>query len=128
MADVVEKLINAAVAGDLGAEIGTFNLVYDTDDPLAVRLEAESGDWAFARQLLSDGIVRPTGDGDVRVEPYGTAVLVTLTGEAGGRPARVVLTIDADEIAAFLDATFEVEPEPEDVDAELVLILAGGLR
>ncbi|WP_316520074.1 SsgA family sporulation/cell division regulator [Kitasatospora brasiliensis] len=49
-------------------------LGYRSDDPLAVALEflgpaAEGGTWSFSRDLLWEGLERPSGFGDVRIWP-----------------------------------------------------------
>ncbi|MFJ4091585.1 SsgA family sporulation/cell division regulator [Kitasatospora sp. NPDC089913] len=47
---------------------------YRSDDPLAVALTflgpaADAGVWRFSRDLLWEGLQRPSGSGDVRVWP-----------------------------------------------------------
>jgi hypothetical protein len=49
-------------------------LHYDSADPFAVQATFRTGKgegvcWVFARELLTLGVHRPTGDGDVRVWP-----------------------------------------------------------
>lgn len=48
-------------------------LRYEPDDPYAVTVAFLSGPdevcWTFARDVLIDGVDRPTGDGDVHVRP-----------------------------------------------------------
>ena len=49
-------------------------LRYDTADPYAVHATFHTGaeetvEWVFARDLLAEGLHRPTGTGDVRVWP-----------------------------------------------------------
>ena len=49
-------------------------LHYDSADPFAVQATFRTGKgegvcWVFARDLLTLGVHRPTGDGDVRVWP-----------------------------------------------------------
>jgi hypothetical protein len=54
-------------------------LQYQPADPLAVRmsfppeisLDGVAVDWAFARELLAEGLLMPAGRGDVRVRPSG---------------------------------------------------------
>lgn len=51
------------------------SLMFYADDPYAVhvafhtREDQEDVEWMFARQLLSTGLLMPTGDGDVRIWP-----------------------------------------------------------
>ena len=57
------------------------NLRYETADPWAVRVAFQTGaknedgsgdgivEWMFARQLLTDGVAKTVGEGDIRVWP-----------------------------------------------------------
>ncbi|MFG2223083.1 SsgA family sporulation/cell division regulator [Streptomyces sp. NPDC050161] len=71
-------------------------LHYQPADPLAVRmsfppeisLDGAAVDWAFARELLAEGLHTPAGRGDVRVRPYG--------------PERTVMEFHADEGVAMV--------------------------
>ncbi|MGP8297635.1 SsgA family sporulation/cell division regulator [Streptomyces inhibens] len=71
-------------------------LHYQPADPLAVRmsfppeisLDGSAVDWAFARDLLDEGLRMPAGRGDVRVRPSG--------------PDRIVMEFHADEGIAMV--------------------------
>ncbi|WP_411137877.1 SsgA family sporulation/cell division regulator [Streptomyces sp. C10] len=71
-------------------------LHYQPADPLAVRmsfppeisLDGSAVDWAFARELLDEGLRVPAGRGDVRVRPSG--------------PDRTVMEFHADEGIAMV--------------------------
>ncbi|MGW1377767.1 SsgA family sporulation/cell division regulator [Streptomyces sp. NPDC002446] len=71
-------------------------LHYQPADPLAVRmsfppeisLDGSAVDWAFARELLDEGLRTPAGRGDVRVRPCG--------------PDRTVMEFHADEGVAMV--------------------------
>ncbi|MFF9478783.1 SsgA family sporulation/cell division regulator [Streptomyces sp. NPDC014733] len=71
-------------------------LRYHPRDPLAVRmsfppeisLDGAAVDWAFARELLAEGVHSPVGRGDVRVRPAG--------------PERTVMEFHADEGVAMV--------------------------
>ncbi|MEU9117886.1 SsgA family sporulation/cell division regulator [Streptomyces sp. NPDC048483] len=71
-------------------------LHYQPADPLAVRmsfppeisLDGVAVDWAFARELLDEGLRGPAGRGDVRVRPLG--------------PDRTVMEFHADEGIAMV--------------------------
>ncbi|ARF58552.1 SsgA family sporulation/cell division regulator [Streptomyces gilvosporeus] len=71
-------------------------LHYEPADPLAVRmtfppeisLDGAAVDWAFARDLLAEGLYGPAGRGDVRVRPCG--------------PERTVMEFHADEGVALV--------------------------
>jgi len=60
-------------SGEAQSEYLEGELVFSASDPYAVsmNLEARSGTvtWTFARDLLSQGLYSPSGDGDVHVWP-----------------------------------------------------------
>lgn len=102
-------------------------LMYASQDPYAVEVVFHTGGgqvkWMFARDLLMEGLLRPSGEGDVLVRPAGDdprliiIVLNTPTGTA-------LLSIVAKELAEFLDQTYDVVPPGQedlwiDVDREL---------
>lgn len=90
-------------------------LVFDPADPFAVamHLEASSGTvvWTFARELLSEGLYGPAGDGDVQVWPClsntgGAVVIIELRSPHG----MAMLQASSREVAAFVAATEKVVP------------------
>ena len=112
------------------------DLLYDTADPYAVQVSfhtgaASSGDvvqWTFARQLLSDGIAAPAGEGDVQVWPSsstaGAVVCLSLSSPSG----RALFEVPLAELADFLGRSYAAVPTGSesahvDVDAELALLL-----
>jgi hypothetical protein len=88
------------------------DLDYDTSDPYAVTATFRTGRnsvvWMFGRDLLADGLLVPTGDGDVRVSPATDPALVVIELNAPGGSA--VFDAPADDLAAFLDCTYEQLP------------------
>ncbi len=112
------------------------DLDYDTSDPYAVKVSfhtgsASSGDvvqWTFARQLLTDGMAVPAGEGDVQVWPSSTAgssvVCLSLSSPSG----RALFEVPLTDLAEFLGRTYAAVPTGSeadfvDVDAELALLL-----
>ena len=98
--------------------------VPDEGDPLMVVA------WTFARQLLTDGIGRACGAGDVRVWPSvdraSTVLWLSLSAPSGaaqfGFPLRVVVE--------FLTSTYDIVPfgcerDFWDIDATLAALLSG---
>ncbi|SFH23419.1 Streptomyces sporulation and cell division protein, SsgA [Streptomyces mirabilis] len=90
-------------------------LHYDMTDPYAVRLSlgapaARSVDWVFARSLLTEGLRRPTGTGDVLVIPrhrcHLDSVRIVLRSTAGA----ALVDIAAATVAAFLRRTVSLVP------------------
>ena len=108
-------------------------LRYDIDDPYAVQVrfhtasseDADSVEWTFARQLLTDGVAGPTGEGDVRVWPSaGLGVSLSLSSPSG----RALFQVPLRELVDFLTMSYEVVPTGAEsnhihVDDELALLL-----
>ncbi len=110
-------------------------LGYASDDPWAVRVTFQTGgegdgtvEWMFARQLLTDGVATPCGEGDVRVWPslHGgdRVVNLAMTSPSGS----ALFEIDRDVLVEFLQQTYLAVPtgseeEVVDLDAELTLLL-----
>jgi hypothetical protein len=86
------------------------DLEYDTLDPYAVATTYHTGAgsvrWMFGRDLLADGLLAPTGEGDVRVSPAADLSMVVFELEAPDGAA--VLEAPAQELAAFLDSTYDL--------------------
>src|SRR6476469_204926 len=114
-------------------------LRYETADPWAVRVGFQTGgteagndgvvEWMFARQLLTDGVSRTVGEGDVRVWPsklgrehYINLAMASPSGSA-------LFEIDRDALVEFLQQTYLAVPagheeDVVDLDAELAILFA----
>lgn len=115
-------------------------LRYEAADPYAIHVGFRTGaddivEWTFARQLLTEGVAGPVGEGDVRVWPVasgpasgdGPVVCLSLSSPSGA--ARFEAPLAA--VAAFLNRTYAAVPVGSesdfvDVDAELALLLWTG--
>ncbi len=110
-------------------------LRYESTDPWAVRVAFQTGgegdgvvEWMFARQLLTDGIAKTVGEGDVRVWPSaagGTRVINLAMASPSGS---ALFEIDRDALVEFLQQTYLAVPtgteeDVVDLDAELALLL-----
>ncbi|MGW6915516.1 SsgA family sporulation/cell division regulator [Kitasatospora sp. NPDC054939] len=126
-------VMNLVVSDELSFRI-TVDAEYDPADPYAVRFTFHlPGDapvtWVFARELLLDGIGRPSGEGDVHIHPVGadlTEVAIVLHSPDGD--AR--LLTQAPPLVAFLARTDRLVPVGQeaatgDLEAELAVILRG---
>lgn len=114
-------------------------LRYDPTDPYAVHVGFHTGpspdspddevvEWTFARQLLTDGVSRDVGDGDVQVWPSQTAgrpvVCLALSSPSG----RALFEVPLGALVEFLTRTYAAVPtgaesDHIDLDAELALLL-----
>jgi hypothetical protein len=107
-------------------------LQYNPEDPYAVAVLFHTGqgkvEWMFARDLLADGLLTPSGEGDIMVRPASDdpeRVLLELNAPTGF----AILSADAEHIAEFLDLTYDVvQPGEEDLwidfDRELAKLVA----
>ncbi len=111
-------------------------LGYDKIDPYAVSVAFRTGggdstdvvEWTFARQLLTDGVTSPTGQGDVRAWPSRTDDLAVVCLSLSSPSGRALFELPVRELVEFLSLTYEAVPtgsesEHVDVDAELALLL-----
>lgn len=109
-------------------------LEYTADDPYAVTVafhvgEDEPVEWIFARELLTVGIVREVGEGDVRVWPSkedeDRTVSIALSSPFG----HAQFSAPVPPLAEFLHRTYEIVPagrehEAVDIDGEIAQHLA----
>lgn len=112
------------------------DLRFDSNDPWAVRVAFQTGgegdgivEWMFARQLLTDGIAKACGEGDVRVWPalHGIERVVNLAMASPSGSA--LFEIDRNALVEFLQQTYLSVPtghesDAVDLDAELALLLS----
>ena len=114
----------------------TAALRYSAADPWAVQVAFRTGgaddlvvEWLFGRQLLTDGLGSPVGEGDVRVWPAlhdGERVVnLAMTSPSGS----ALFEIDRDGLTEFLQQTYLAVPtgtesEGIDFDAEVALLFA----
>ncbi|MFF4607224.1 SsgA family sporulation/cell division regulator [Streptomyces sp. NPDC001339] len=90
-------------------------LHYQPADPLAVRmsfppeisLDGSAVDWAFARELLDEGLRTPAGRGDVRVRPCGPDRTVM---EFHAEEGIAMLQLKTADVRRFLARSYEVVP------------------
>ena len=105
------------------------SMTYDAADPYAVRIAFHTGtgdavQWTFARQLLTDGVTSPAGQGDVRTWPAtserGPVVCLSLTSPSGS----ALFEVPVPELVEFLTMTYAAVPtgtEGDHVDVETEL-------
>ncbi|KQV22282.1 MULTISPECIES: SsgA family sporulation/cell division regulator [unclassified Kitasatospora] len=127
-------VMNLVVSQELSFRI-VVDLDYDPVDPFAVRCTFHlPGDepvtWVFARELLLDGISRPTGEGDVHIHPVGeelSEVCIVLHSPDGD----ALLRASAPPLIAFLARTDRLVPMGQELtgrelDDQLADILSRG--
>src|SRR5690349_1817800 len=99
------------------------DLQYRSDDPHAVTMRFQARDqesiWLVGRELLADGLLAPTGLGDVRLRPEGGDVLVL---DLFTEDSHAVFHLSAEELDRFLQSTYAAVPAGREVvDFELLL-------
>lgn len=111
-------------------------LRYDVTDPYAVQVAFHTGsgtdseivEWTFARQLLTDGVTAPVGEGDVQVWPSSSAGLPVVCLSLSSPSGKALFEVPLPELVDFLGQTYAAVPtgsesQHVDVDAELALLL-----
>jgi hypothetical protein len=111
-------------------------LRYDVADPYAVQVSFHTGagtdgdvvEWTFARQLLTDGVSAPVGEGDVQVWPSASAGLPVVCLSLSSPSGKALFEVPLPELVDFLGQTYAAVPtgaesQHVDVDAELALLL-----
>lgn len=94
-------------------------LRYEAQDPYAVvavfATETTQVRWVFARDLLSEGLYDPAGDGDVHVWPClgarGSAVVII---ELCSPDGEAVLQAKSADVTEFLQRAYELVPAGEE--------------
>jgi hypothetical protein len=86
---------------------------YRADDPYAVTMSISrpSGrwiDWLMARDLLVEGMIAPSGLGDVRVAPFSDDEFDIVEVKIGDDEGFAALEFDRELMERFLASTFEL--------------------
>lgn len=124
--------VRARVVADTSRPF-TAHARYDTADPLAVHmvfpakasLVGAETTWTFSRALLTEGLQGPSGTGAVRLWPSGKERVLL---ELQAREGVAIVELNARELHAFLEETYELLPLSEetaglDVDEALADLL-----
>jgi hypothetical protein len=90
-------------------------LSFLANEPFAVTVafRTERGrwvEWAFARELLVDGLTEPAGIGDVRVRPDLTDEQDLLFLEIESPDGYALVEFDREDVENFITATVEIVP------------------
>jgi hypothetical protein len=94
------------------------SLEYRAEEPYAVRATFRTGvadiEWMFARDLMLEGLQRPSGEGDIVIWPenHGRIPLILLA--LNSPSGQAVLECDRAHIELFLRRTFDIVPVGEE--------------
>ena len=96
-------------------------LRYDAKDPYAVTAtllvgEDRQVDWVFGRDLLAAGLRRQSGEGDVVLSPVEDASCTEVELVLSVRDEHARLTMPAESLADFLQASHHVVPPGTELD------------
>jgi hypothetical protein len=113
------------------------SLEYRAEEPYAVRATFRTGvadiEWMFSRDLLLEGLQRPSGEGDIVIWPENGGeqplILLALNSPSG----QAVLECDRPHVELFMRRTFQIVPVGQegdclDVDGLISAILGEGLH
>ncbi|MYR56268.1 SsgA family sporulation/cell division regulator [Streptomyces sp. SID625] len=123
------KILMTLVAGPDTGVFVPVRLYYKDTDPYAVHFSFDVTpdqvvSWAFARELLAQGITAPAGLGDVRITPVGPLQDRSLCIELESPDGYARLEGPAASVKTWLAKTFEAVPagrESESVDIDSFL-------
>lgn len=119
----VNMELRLLVTGDTSIPVVSV-LRYDPADPYAIHVKffaaGDEVNWIFARDLLSDGLLRDTGQGDVRIWPAsqepGYKALDSVYLALSSPEGEALLELPASELSAFLEFTYNlVHPGDENM-------------
>jgi hypothetical protein len=109
-------------------------LVYRAEDPYAVHIAFHVGSqapvhWTFARELLVEGVFRPSGHGDVRVWPTKIEGRGMLSLALSSPDGDALLQAPTAAVSAWLERTLRAVPPGSErdhlgLDEELSTLLA----
>ncbi|GAB3128080.1 SsgA family sporulation/cell division regulator [Streptomyces calidiresistens] len=130
-----EITMRLVVSPERGVDVPT-RLRYRSEDPYAVQVTFHVNspvpvNWTFARDLLVEGVVRPSGGGDVRVRPAEVGGRSVVSLELTSPDGDALLQAPAEPLSAWLEQTLlavpvGAEPGRLALDDGLAALLAAG--
>jgi Streptomyces sporulation and cell division protein, SsgA len=126
---VIQQIVCAdLVRGRSDRRAVMIELSYDAADPYAVRLAVSTGDapgtWAIGRDLLSEGMTRPVGEGEARIwtSPFGPRQVVWI--RFTRQPWTALIELAMEDLTEFVDQTYKLVPagsEPLFIDVDSLI-------
>lgn len=131
---VTRELMAEVVTGTDGPLCVPLLMRYDTSDPFAVQAVFRSDDghevpWTFGRELLTVGLHRAAGEGDVRIWPWSWGEQTVLCVLLSSPDGEALIQLSATDVVDFLGSTYALCPRGRerlhlDVDSALRALLA----
>jgi len=126
--DIISTSFTMLFAGGESEQAVTATLRYNVFEPFQVIANLSMDDapavqWVLARELLREGLVLPSGIGDITVRPTPHGVLIGLRSPGG----QALLLAPTEPIAAFVQAVYRAVPDGAEgdffsIEAELDLL------
>ncbi|MEU4093989.1 SsgA family sporulation/cell division regulator [Streptomyces sp. NPDC026673] len=96
-------------------------LAYRSEDPFAVHITFHIGSdspvsWTFARELLVEGVFRPSGHGDVRIWPTKTDGRSVICMALSSPDGTALLEASSHPVAAWLERSLRAVPPGTELD------------
>lgn len=134
MPDIIDHAVQAGlIAADPQSRVVLARLRYKSSDPFAVQaifpatasLDGAEVRWTFGRELLAEGLLTPSGNGDVHAWPYGREHTVL---EFHAPEGMAMVRFRNDDLRRFLTSSYLLVPSGSegdllDVDADLAALL-----
>ena len=128
----LDCILHFVAPGGLAIPV-TAHLSYDSQDPYAVHVtfyteERAPISWSFARDLLAEGTVRPSGFGDVQLWPGSADHAGLLCLKLASPDGQALFTLSMDLVTPWLCRTYHLVPTgfegaSLDLDRELSRLL-----
>ena len=115
--DIITASFSMLFAGGESDQTVTTTLRYNVFEPFQVTAtlslpDAPSVQWVLARELLREGLVIPSGLGDITVRPTPHGLLIGLRSPGG----RALLLAPTEPIAEFVQAVYRAVPDGAEGD------------
>jgi hypothetical protein len=96
-------------------------LAYRAEDPFAVHIAFHIGsgspvNWTFARELLVEGVFRPSGHGDVRIWPATSGRRGVICMALSSPDGTALLEASSHPVTAWLERTLRAVPPGTELD------------
>ncbi|MDH6522760.1 hypothetical protein M2163_000733 [Streptomyces sp. SAI-135] len=128
----LDCIMHLVAPGGLAIPVTT-HATYDSQDPYGVRVTFYPGEhapvsWVFARDLLAEGTVRPSGFGDVRIWPGRADQTGLLFLKLSSFDGQALFTVPMDLVTPWLCRSYHLVPAglegaSLDLDGELSRLL-----
>ncbi len=128
--DLVDATMTFGIVGGVADDVVTAVFRYSVLEPFAVRAsfalpDSPAVEWVLSRDILREGLIMPSGLGDIRVLPTHNGIAIELLSPQG----RAVMVGDVAPMVDFVQRAFAAVPDGREdeffsIDAELDMLAA----